>query len=109
MEIACTLINYKIELRLRWTKYCVLSVVGADNTDANPNNIIFTNKDTKLYVPLVTLSAKDNQKLSEFFSKGFERSVCWNEYKATRENKIQQMNIDTFSNQILLELIDYLL
>ena len=30
---------------------------------------------TKLYVPVVTLSAKDNQKLSKLLIKGFERSV----------------------------------
>ena len=41
----------------------------------NPNNIIFTIKDTKLYVPVVTLSAKNNQKLTKRFSKGFGRSV----------------------------------
>ena len=31
----------------------------------NANNIIFTIKDTKLYVPVLTLSAKDNQKLEK--------------------------------------------
>ena len=43
----------------------------------NTNNIIniFTIKETKLYVPAVTLSAKDNQKLQKLLSKGFERSV----------------------------------
>ena len=30
------------------------------NEDANAKNIIYTIKDTKLYVPAVTLSAKDN-------------------------------------------------
>ena len=44
-----------------------------DNNDAN--NIIFTTKKTKLYVPVVTLSARDNKKLSKIFSKGFERSI----------------------------------
>ena len=53
------LINCKVELRLRWTKDCVLSVVANDNDDANPNDVIFTIKNTKLYVPVVTLSAKD--------------------------------------------------
>ena len=41
------LINCKIELKLKWTKHYVLSSVGADNADANPNTIIFTIKDTK--------------------------------------------------------------
>ena len=51
-----TLINCKIESKLKWTKSCVLTAAGADNTDAIPNNIIVTIKDTKLYVSVVTLS-----------------------------------------------------
>ena len=69
------LITCKVILKLKWAKYCVLSATGNDNTNANPNNIIFTIKDTKLNVPLVTLSAKVNQKLSKILSKRFERSV----------------------------------
>ena len=72
------LINCKVELKLKWTKYCVLSAVGNDNNDANSNNIIFIIKDTKLYVPVVTLSAKSNQKLTKLLSKGFERSLYSN-------------------------------
>ena len=81
------LINCKVELKLKWTKHCVLSTVGADNDNANPRNIIFTIKDTKLYVSVVTLSEKDNPKLSNLRSKGFEISVYWNEYKTKSENK----------------------
>ena len=33
------------------------------------------------------MSAKVNQKLSKLFSKEFERSVYWNEYKTKSENK----------------------
>ena len=60
---------------------------GADNTNANPNSFIYTMKDTKLSIPVVTLWAKDNQKLSKLLSKGFERSVNWNEYKTQSENE----------------------
>ena len=81
------LINCKVELKLRWTKHCVLASAGVENDGANSNNVIFTMKDTKLYVHVVTLSAKNNQKLSKPFSKGFERSVYWNEYEIKRENK----------------------
>ena len=55
-----SLINWKIELKFKWTS--VLSASGADNTDSNRNDNISTIKDTKLYVPVVTL-LKDNQKL----------------------------------------------
>ena len=81
------LINCKVELELKWTKCCVLSAAGNDNTNAKPNNIIFTIKGTKLYVPVVTLSSRDNQKLSKRLSKRLERSVYWNEYKIKSENE----------------------
>ena len=81
------LINCKVELKLKWTIYSVLSAAGADNTNANSHNIIFTIKNTKLYVPVVTLSPRDNQKLSKGLSKGSERSVYWNEYKIKSENR----------------------
>ena len=35
----------------------------------------------------MTLSAKDNQKLSKLFSKGFVTLLYWNEYKTKSENK----------------------
>ena len=49
--------------------------------------IIFTIKDTKLYVLVVTLSAKDNQKLLKRLRKAFERFLYWNEYKTKSENE----------------------
>ena len=67
-----------------------MSVAGNDNNineNANANNIVFTIKGTKLYVPVVTLSTRNNQILSKLFSKGFERSVYWNEYKTKIDNK----------------------
>ena len=81
------LINCKVQLKSKWAKCCVLSVAGNESyIDNNDNtNIIFTI--TKLYVPVVTLSARDNQKLSKFLSKEFERSVYWNEYKTKSEKK----------------------
>ena len=39
-------------------KKCVLAAAGVDNVNGCSNNIIFTIKGTKLYVPVVTLSAK---------------------------------------------------
>ena len=56
------LIDWKVELKLKWKKYCVLSAADADNVNnnfndnANGNNIIFTIQDIKLHAPIVTLS-----------------------------------------------------
>ena len=71
-------------------KVFVLSAAGNGNIngDDDDNNIIFTIKVTKLYVHVVTLSARDNQKLSNLFRKGFERLVYWNENITKSENKI---------------------
>ena len=58
-----------------------------DYINADSNNIIFTIKDTKLYVSIVILSAKGNRKLSKLPCKGLERTVYWNEYKSKSEHK----------------------
>ena len=67
------LINCKIKLNLTWKKECVLST---DN-----GNAVFIINDTKMYVPVVTLSKEDNKDFIEQQNKGFQRSIYWNEYK----------------------------
>ena len=69
--------------------------------DSNDNKIIFAIKDTTLYVQVVTLSARDNHKLSKLLSKGFQRSVYWREYKTNREYKKTTSKFSISSNQIL--------
>ena len=74
-------------MKLKWTKHCVLATGSNDIDDVNSNNISFTIKDTKLYVPVVILSEKDNQKRSKLLIKGFESSAYWTEYKTKSGNK----------------------
>ena len=51
----------------------------------NANNIVFTIKDTKLFLPVLSLSAKDNKRLSKLLKlQGFQKSAYWNEYKTKR-------------------------
>ena len=75
-----------------------MAAVGADNASVDSNNIIFAIKDTKLYISVVTLSAKENEKV--FIGTNIKQKM---------RIKIRQMNIDTFSNQTLLESINYLI
>ena len=49
-------------------KHCVLASAGVENDVADSSNIIFTIKGTKLYVPVATISAKENQELSILLS-----------------------------------------
>ena len=64
-------INRKVELKLRWTKDCLLASDSVENNNADTNNTILIINDTTLYVPAITLSAKNNQNLSKHFSKEF--------------------------------------
>ena len=72
------LINCKIHLELNWSKDCVMSTI-ADTT--------FKITNTKLYVPIVTLSSKDNVKLVKLLEEGFKRPVYWNEYQTKIESR----------------------
>ena len=45
-----------------------------------------------MYVPIVTLSTKDNVNLAKQLNEGFKRSVYWNEYKSKIETKEADAN-----------------
>ena len=59
-SLEMTLINCKVQLKLKWKNHCGLSANVNGDFDGCSNNIIFTIKDIKLDV--ITLSAKGNQK-----------------------------------------------
>ena len=84
------LINCKIKLNLTWKKECVLS------TDAG--NAVFIINDTKMYVPVVTLSKEDNKDFIEQQNKGFQRSIYWNEYKTKEINENADANVFKYIN-----------
>ena len=84
-SLEMSLINCKVELTLKRAKYCIFSAGGTENAINDVMLIIlFLLLKTKLYVYLVSLSPRDNQKV---LSKGFERSIYWNAYKTKSENK----------------------
>ena len=84
------LINCKIKLNLTWKKECVLST-GAGEA-------VFIINDTKLYVPVVTLSKEDNKDFIEQRDKGFQRSIYWNEYKTKEINEDADANVFKYIN-----------
>ena len=58
----------------------------------------FAITETKLYVPVVTLSTQDNAKLHQQLKSGFKRTINWNKY---------QPNIKTFAkNRYLNHLLN---
>ena len=84
------LINCKIKLNLTWKKECVLS------TDAGA--AVFVISDTKLYIPVVTLSKEDNKDFIGQQNKGFQRSIYWNEYKTKEINEDADANVFKYIN-----------
>ena len=76
------LINCKIHLQLSLTKDCVMSTVGD-----NDNKTTFEITSTKMYLPIVPLSTKDNVNLTKQLNEGFERSAYWNEFESKIETK----------------------
>ena len=59
-----SLINWKLELKLRWTKQCVLPVLGNKNDDTNAISYVLSAiKDTKLYIPVITLSVTQSKSI----------------------------------------------
>ena len=78
------LINCKIKLNLTWKKECVLSNQAGD--------AVFIINDTKLYIPVVTLSKEDNKDFIEQQNKRFQRSIYWNEYKTKEQNEDADVN-----------------
>ena len=60
------LINCKIYLELNWSKDCVMSTIAATT---------FKITNTKLYVPIVTLSTKGNVKLVKLLEGALKRPV----------------------------------
>ena len=71
-----SLINCKINLILTWSANCIIS-----NATANQATT-FTKTDTKLYVPIVTLSTPDNAKLLQQSKAGFKKTISWSKYQS---------------------------
>ena len=80
-------INCEIKLNLTWSGNCVI----VSSNDAN-QIATFAITDTKLYVPVVTLSTKDNAKLLEQVESSFKRVVNWNKYLSKPELLAQNPN-----------------
>ena len=91
------LINCKTKLNLTWKKECVFSTLN-DDADNPENNAVFVINDTKMYVPIVTLSKEDNKDFIQQKNKGFQRSIYWNEYKTKEINEDADANVFKYIN-----------
>ena len=56
-----------------------------------------------MYVPVVSLSAEDDNKLLEQLKTGFKRTIKWNKYRSETSNQTKNNNLNylidpTFTN-----------
>ena len=66
------LINCEVNLILIWSANCVIVYTNIAYQGAT-----FEITETKLYVPVVTLSTQDNAKLLQQLKSGFKRIINW--------------------------------
>ena len=98
---------------MAWFKNCVLIDKLTRDADYNanpiiyeidiPENAIFQITDTKLYVPVASLSKENDIKLLEQLKSEFKRTIKWNKYKSQMTIQSQNNNLNylvdpTFTN-----------
>ena len=110
------LINCEVNLILTWSKNCVTTDETTQDADPNanapvpeiraPTGSTFKIRDTKLYVPVVTLSTQDDNKLLEQLKTGFKRTIKWNKYRSelTQQTKTNNLNclIDSTFGEVII-------
>ena len=80
------LINCEVNLILTWSSTCVIT----NSTGVGR----FAITDTKLYIPVITLSQQDNAKLLQQLKSGFKRVINWNKYLSKPELLAQNPNLN---------------
>ena len=83
------LISCEVNLILTWSSICVLI-----STNVLNQNATFAITDTKLYVPVVTLSTQENTKFLQQLKSGFKRVINWNKYLSKPELLAQNPNLN---------------
>ena len=101
------LINCEVSLILTWSENCVINslekILAITRRDTSPTNATFET-DTKLYVPIVTLSTENDKTLLEQLRTRFKRTIKWNKYRSEMTNQTQNNNFNylidpTFTSQ----------
>ena len=88
---------------MTWFKNCVLIDkltreadynAAIDREIDNPENAIFEITDTKLFVPVVTLSKENDIKRLEELKSGFKWTIKWNKYRSQTTIQPQNNNLN---------------
>ena len=93
------LINCEVFLILTWSRECVITsmerrVITNTRRDTSSTNATFQITDTKLYVPVVTLSTENNKRLLEQLRTGLKRAIKWIKYRSEITNQTKNNNLN---------------
>ena len=100
------LINCEVSLTLTWSENCVLTNITTQAAAAAqgdnparkridaPTYAMFKITDTKSYVPVATLSTKDDNNFLKQLKSRFKRNIKWNKYRSemTNQTKTNHLN-----------------
>ena len=78
------------------------------STDVVNQNTTFTITETKVYVPIVTLSTQDNAKLLTQLKPCFKRTINWSNYLSKPELLAQNPNLNYLGEPSFQGIIDFL-
>ena len=84
------LINCEVNLILAWSKDCVITSSEGEGE--------FTITETKLYVPVATLSTQDYAKLLQQLKTSFKRTISWNKYESSVKTFAQNRYLNYLIN-----------
>ena len=80
---------------------------ATEKTDA-PTNATFKITGTKLYVPVVSLSTKDDNNFLEQLKSGFKRFIKWNKYRSEMTNQTKTNHLNHLIDPAFIKVNDYL-
>ena len=112
-----SLINCEINFILTWFENCVLTGIITRDANSNADPAIpainapiygtFKITDTKLYVPVVTLSTEDDNKFLDQQKSGFKRTIRWNKCRSEISNHANSLIDPTFTKVNRFYILDY--
>ena len=84
------LVNCEVSLILTWSKDCIITNSTGEGK--------FAITETKLYVPVVTLSTKDNEKLLQQLKSGLKKTISWKKYESSIKTFAQNRYLNYLVN-----------
>ena len=86
----CHWLNCEVNLILTCSPTCIISSATGETK--------FKITETKLYVPVVTLSTQDNVKLLQQLKSGFKTRISWNKYESSTKTFAQNRYLNHLIN-----------